>query len=139
MKWPVQSKHWNCQGRGKRLIGETLPGDVSERGAQAIASTFRVPVGVVAAITPFNAPLNLVCHKIGPAFAAGNSVILKPSSQTTLIATELLKLLLRAGFPKNAVNMVLGRRQIAQQIVKDDRVNIISFTGGTVASKTSVS
>ncbi len=119
----------------KRLIGETLPGDVSERGAQAIASTFRVPVGVVAAITPFNAPLNLVCHKIGPAFAAGNSVILKPSSQTTLIATELLKLLLRAGFPKDAVNMVLGRRQVAQQIVKDDRVNIISFTGGTVASK----
>jgi acyl-CoA reductase-like NAD-dependent aldehyde dehydrogenase len=119
----------------KRLIGETLPGDVSERGAQAIASTFRVPVGVVTAITPFNAPLNLVCHKIGPAFAAGNSVILKPSSQTTLIATELLKLLLRAGFPKDAVNMVLGRRQVAQQIVKDDRVNIISFTGGTVASK----
>jgi acyl-CoA reductase-like NAD-dependent aldehyde dehydrogenase len=119
----------------KRLIGETLPGDVSERGAQAIASTFQVPVGVVAAITPFNAPLNLVCHKIGPAFAAGNSVILKPSSQTTLIATELLKLLLRAGFPKDAVNMVLGRRQVAQQIVKDDRVNIISFTGGTVASK----
>jgi acyl-CoA reductase-like NAD-dependent aldehyde dehydrogenase len=118
----------------KRLTGETLPGDASERGTRAIASTFRVPVGVVAAITPFNAPLNLVCHKIGPAFAAGNSVILKPSSQTTLIATELLKLLLEAGFPENAINMVLGRRQIAQQIVKDDRVNVISFTGGLVAS-----
>ncbi|WP_078408601.1 aldehyde dehydrogenase family protein [Priestia abyssalis] len=118
----------------KRLIGETLPGDSSERGTKALASTFRVPVGVVAAITPFNAPLNLVCHKVGPAFAAGNSVILKPSSQTTLIATELLKLLLEAGFPENAINMVLGRRQIAQQIVKDDRVNVISFTGGVVAS-----
>lgn len=118
----------------KRLMGETLPGDASERGTRAIASTFRVPVGVVAAITPFNAPLNLVCHKVGPAFAAGNSVILKPSSQTTLIATELIKLLLKAGFPENAINMVLGRRQVAQQIVKDDRVNVISFTGGTVAS-----
>ncbi|AKO93266.1 aldehyde dehydrogenase family protein [Priestia filamentosa] len=119
----------------KRLMGETLPGDASERGTKAIASTFRVPVGVVAAITPFNAPLNLVCHKIGPAFAAGNTVILKPSSQTTLVATELIKLLLEAGFPKNAISMVLGRREVVQQIVKDDRVNVISFTGGTVASR----
>jgi acyl-CoA reductase-like NAD-dependent aldehyde dehydrogenase len=119
----------------KRLTGETLPGDASERGAKAIASTFRVPVGVVAAITPFNAPLNLVCHKVGPSFAAGNSTILKPAPQTALIATELLKLLLEAGLPENAVNMVLGGVEAGQQIVKDDRVNIISFTGGTVASK----
>lgn len=119
----------------KRLMGETLPGDASERGTKAIASTFRVPVGVVAAITPFNAPLNLVCHKVGPAFAAGNSVILKPAPQTALIATELLKLLLQAGFPENAVNMVLGGVEIGQQIVKDNRINVISFTGGIVASK----
>ncbi|RBW70676.1 aldehyde dehydrogenase family protein [Bacillus taeanensis] len=119
----------------KRLIGETIPGDASERGTKAIASTFRVPVGVVAAITPFNAPLNLVCHKVGPAFAAGNSVILKPATPTTLIATEFLKLMLEAGLPKNAVNMVIGRREVGQQIVKDDRVNVISFTGGTVASQ----
>jgi acyl-CoA reductase-like NAD-dependent aldehyde dehydrogenase len=118
----------------KRLLGETLPGDASERGTQAIASTFRVPVGLIAAITPFNAPLNLVCHKVGPAFAAGNSVILKPAPQTALIATELLKLLLEAGFPENAINMVLGGVEIGQQIVKDDRVNVISFTGGVVAS-----
>ncbi|MBZ5752704.1 aldehyde dehydrogenase family protein [Metabacillus sp. DBTR6] len=118
----------------KRLLGETLPGDASERGTQAIASTFRVPVGLIAAITPFNAPLNLVCHKVGPAFAAGNSVILKPAPQTALIATELLKLLLEAGFPENAINMVLGGVETGQQIVKDDRVNVISFTGGVVAS-----
>ncbi len=90
---------------------------------------------MVAAITPFNAPLNLVCHKVGPAFAAGNSVILKPASQTTLIATKLVKLLLEAGLPKNAINLVIGRREVGQQIVKDDRVNVISFTGGTVASE----
>ncbi|MFC0558815.1 aldehyde dehydrogenase family protein [Halalkalibacter alkalisediminis] len=119
----------------KRLTGETLPGDASERGAKAIATTFRVPAGVVAAITPFNAPLNLVCHKVGPSFAAGNSTILKPAPQTALIATELLKLLLEAGLPENAVNMVLGGVEAGQQIVKDDRVNIISFTGGTIASK----
>ncbi|WP_346206862.1 aldehyde dehydrogenase family protein [Caldifermentibacillus hisashii] len=119
----------------KRLIGETIPGDVSTRGEKAIAATFRVPVGVVAAITPFNAPLNLVAHKIGPAFAAGNSIIFKPATPTTLVATEFVKLLLDAGFPKNAVNMVLGRRDAVQQIVQDQRVNVISFTGGLVASQ----
>ncbi|UOR10223.1 aldehyde dehydrogenase family protein [Halobacillus amylolyticus] len=119
----------------KRLHGETLPGDASERGLHTIASTHRVPVGVVAAITPFNAPLNLVCHKLGPAFAGGNTTILKPAPQTTLIATELLKLLLEAGFPENSVNMVLGGVDTGQQIVRDDRVNVISFTGGTVASR----
>ena len=119
----------------KRLIGESIPGDASARGTNAMAVTFRVPVGVVAAITPFNAPLNLVCHKIGPAFAAGNSVIFKPASQTPYIAAALIKLLLEAGFPSNAINMVYGNRFVVQQIVKDDRVNVISFTGGVVASK----
>lgn len=119
----------------KRLMGETLPGDASERGTKAIAATFRVPVGVIAAVTPFNAPLNLVCHKVGPAFAAGNSVILKPAPQTALIATELLKLLLEAGLPESAINMVLGGVEVGQQIVKDDRINVISFTGGVVAAR----
>lgn len=119
----------------KRLHGETMAGDVSARGNNTIAATFRVPVGVVAAITPFNAPLNLVCHKVGPSFAAGNVTILKPAPQTTLIATALLHLLFEAGFPKNAINMVLGGAEVGQQIVSDDRVNVISFTGGIVASK----
>ncbi|GCD82176.1 aldehyde dehydrogenase [Parageobacillus thermoglucosidasius] len=119
----------------KRLIGETIPGNASQRGTKALAMTFRVPVGVVAAITPFNAPLNLICHKIGPAFAAGNSIILKPAPQTPLIAAELLNLLLEAGFPERGMNMVLGGAEVGQQIVKDDRVNVISFTGGVVASR----
>lgn len=119
----------------KRLIGETIPGSASQRGTKALAMTFRVPVGVVAAITPFNAPLNLICHKIGPAFAAGNSVVLKPAPQTPLIAAELLKLLLEAGFPKHGINMVLGGAEVGQQIVQDNRVNVISFTGGVAASR----
>lgn len=118
----------------KRLIGETIPGSASQRGTSTMAMTFRVPVGVIAAITPFNAPLNLICHKIAPAFAAGNSVILKPAPQTPLIATEFLKLLLEAGFPKKAIQMVLGGADIGQQIVKDHRVNVISFTGGVSAA-----
>ncbi|WP_077596904.1 aldehyde dehydrogenase family protein [Oceanobacillus kimchii] len=119
----------------KRLHGETIPGSSSERGKNTIASIYRVPVGVVAAITPFNAPLNLVCHKVGPSFAGGNVTILKPAPQTTLIATEFLHLLFEAGFPKNAIHMLLGRVEVGQQIVKDERVNIISFTGGLVASR----
>ncbi|MGM8211258.1 aldehyde dehydrogenase family protein [Virgibacillus sp. W0430] len=119
----------------KRLHGETLPGDVSERGVNAIANTYRVPVGVVAAVTPFNAPLNLVCHKVGPAFGGGNVTILKPAPQTTLIATALLELLLEVGLPKKAIHMVLGGVEVGQQIVRDDRVNLISFTGGIVASR----
>jgi acyl-CoA reductase-like NAD-dependent aldehyde dehydrogenase len=119
----------------KRLHGETMSGDVSARGKNTLTATFRVPVGVVAAITPFNAPLNLVCHKIGPSFAAGNVTILKPAPQTTLIATALLHLLLEAGLPKYAINMVLGGKEVGKQIVSDDRVNVISFTGGIVASR----
>ena len=119
----------------KRLTGESIPGDASERGANAIATTFRVPVGVIAAITPFNAPLNLVCHKVGPAFAAGNAVVLKPAPQTSLIATALLEILLEAGMPGNAINMVLGGVEVGQAVVKDNRINVISFTGGTIAAR----
>lgn len=86
-----------------RLIGETIPGNVSSRGQRAMAMTFKVPVGVVLAITPFNAPLNLICHKIGPAFAAGNAIILKPAPQTSAVATAFVKLLLEAGFPEKSL------------------------------------
>lgn len=130
----IETLEWSGE-EAKRLNGETLYGDPSPRGTDAIAVTFRVPVGVIAAITPFNAPLNLICHKIGPAFAAGNSVVLKPAPQTPIIATELLKLLLKSGFPETGINMVLGGVEVGQQIVKDDRVNVVSFTGGVVAGR----
>jgi acyl-CoA reductase-like NAD-dependent aldehyde dehydrogenase len=130
----IETLEWSGE-EAKRLNGETIYGDASPRGKDAIAVTFRIPVGVVAAITPFNAPLNLICHKIGPAFAAGNSVILKPAPQTPLIAAELLKLLLQSGFPEKGVNMVLGGVEIGQKIVKDERVNVVSFTGGVIAGR----
>jgi len=119
----------------KRLNGETIDGSSSERGVGSYAMIFRVPVGVVAAITPFNAPLNLVCHKVGPTFAAGNVTVLKPAPQTSLTATAIVQLLLEAGMPKQAIQMVLGGVSAGQQIVSDDRVNVISFTGGLVAAR----
>lgn len=118
----------------KRLGGETLTGESSERGMNSHALTFRVPVGVVAAITPFNAPLNLICHKIGPSFAAGNVTILKPAPQAALIASAFLTLLIEAGLPTNAVQMVLGGIEPGQQIVEDKRVQVVSFTGGLIAA-----
>lgn len=119
----------------KRLNGESSYGDASPRGVGALAVTLRVPVGVVAAITPFNAPLNLICHKIGPAYAAGNSVILKPAPQTPLIATRLLELMLESGFHRKSVNLLLGEAEVGRQIVKDARVNLVSFTGGVTAGR----
>lgn len=118
-----------------RLFGETIPGDISKRGENTIAHTYRVPVGIVAAITPFNAPLNLICHKLGPSFAAGNITIVKPSPHSTLIAAAFLHILLKAGFPKDAIHLLYGGADIGEYIVKDDRVSVISFTGGINASK----
>lgn len=118
----------------KRLSGETMTGEASERGMNSHALTFRVPVGVVAAITPFNAPLNLICHKIGPSFAAGNVTILKPAPQAALIATQFLMLLLKAGLPENAVQLILGGVEPGQQLVQDKRVQLVSFTGGLIAA-----
>ncbi|WP_282067548.1 aldehyde dehydrogenase family protein [Bacillus pumilus] len=118
-----------------RLIGETIPGHVSSRGQGAMAMTFKVPVGVVLAITPFNAPLNLICHKIGPAFAAGNAIILKPAPQTSAVATAFVKLLLEAGFPEKSVQLIIGGVDAGRQLVTDERTNLVSFTGGTVGGE----
>jgi len=118
-----------------RLIGETIPGNVSSRGQRAMAMTFKVPVGVVLAITPFNAPLNLICHKVGPAFAGGNVIILKPAPQTSAVATAFVKLLLEAGFPEAGLQLVIGGVEAGKQLVTDERTNLISFTGGAAGGE----
>ncbi|MFJ5965718.1 aldehyde dehydrogenase family protein [Bacillus sp. NPDC093026] len=118
-----------------RLIGETIPGHVSSRGQGAMAMTFKVPVGVVLAITPFNAPLNLICHKVGPAFASGNVIILKPAPQASAVATAFVKLLLEAGFPENGLQLIIGGVEAGRQLVTDERTNLVSFTGGAVGGE----
>ncbi|XNN69678.1 aldehyde dehydrogenase family protein [Bacillus pumilus] len=118
-----------------RLIGETIPGNVSSRGQGAMAMTFKVPVGVVLAITPFNAPLNLICHKVGPAFAGGNVIILKPAPQTSVVATAFVELLLEAGFPEASLQLVIGGIEAGKQLVTDERTNLISFTGGAAGGE----
>ncbi len=114
----------------KRLHGETVPLDGDPTGKNKLGFTLRVPCGVVAAIAPFNFPLNLVCHKVGPALAAGNSVIIKPASDTPLSAIKLTEILLEAGLPPEGVQCITGSGgEIGDAIVKDKRVRKITFTG----------
>ena len=114
----------------KRLYGETIPLDGSSGGAGKFGFTLRVPCGVVLAITPFNFPLNLVCHKVGPAIAAGNAVIVKPATDTPLSALKLVEVLLEAGLPPEAIQCVTGPGgAIGGQLSSDPRVRKISFTG----------
>ena len=96
-----------------------------------LAFTVRVPLGIVAAITPFNAPLNTVAHKIAPAFAAGNSVILKPSSNTPLTALKLCEVLVDAGMPAGFLSLVQGGGRVAEALLADPRVRFFAFTGST--------
>jgi acyl-CoA reductase-like NAD-dependent aldehyde dehydrogenase len=114
----------------KRLHGETVPLDAAKNGKGRFGYTKREPLGVIAAITPFNFPFNLVAHKLGPAFAAGNTVVLKPASQTPLSAIMTAKLFEEAGLPKGALNVVTGKGSVVGDLlVQDDRVKMITFTG----------
>jgi acyl-CoA reductase-like NAD-dependent aldehyde dehydrogenase len=114
----------------KRLGGEVLPLDGAPGTAGCLGFTLRVPCGVVAAITPFNFPLNLVCHKVGPALAAGNSVIIKPASETPLSALKLVEILLEAGLPALGIACLTGRGEtIGAPLCRDPRIRKISFTG----------
>ena len=114
----------------KRLGGEVLPLDGASNGKGKFGFTLRVPVGVVAAITPFNFPLNLPCHKVGPALAAGNAVVLKPASDTPLVSLKLVEILLEAGIPPLAITCLTGGgSEIGKAICTDPRVRKISFTG----------
>ncbi|MDP6752512.1 MAG: aldehyde dehydrogenase family protein [Verrucomicrobiota bacterium] len=114
----------------RRLHGETVPLDSTPGGIGKLGFTLRVPCGIVAAITPFNFPLNLVAHKVGPAIAGGNAVLLKPASDTPLSSLKLVKLLLEAGLPEEAIACVTGSgAALGQAICSDSRVRKISFTG----------
>jgi glyceraldehyde-3-phosphate dehydrogenase (NADP+) len=114
----------------KRLHGQTVPLDGAPGGAGKFGVTIRVPCGVVVAISPFNFPLNLVCHKVGPALAGGNAVVLKPATDTPLSALKLTEILLEAGVPPEGINTLTGSGgEIGDLLVTDRRVRKITFTG----------
>ncbi|WP_417683908.1 aldehyde dehydrogenase family protein [Roseibium sp.] len=115
----------------RRLAGDVIPLAGAPNQAGRLAFTLRVPLGIVAAITPFNSPLNTVTHKVGPAFAAGNAVILKPSSNTPLTALKLVEVLVEAGMPRGFLSLVQGGGDVARALLEDDRVRFFAFTGST--------
>jgi len=114
----------------KRIHGETVPLDATPGVKNVLGFTLRVPCGVVVAISPFNFPLNLMVHKVAPAIAAGNAVVMKPPSSTPLSALKLAELLLECGMPPEAISCLTGPGgQLGDALCRDSRVRKITFTG----------
>lgn len=113
-----------------RIEGEHVPLDATAMGAGKIALMLRFPVGVIAAITPFNAPVNLAAHKIAPAIAAGNAIVLKPPPQAPLCVHKLVEVFVDAGVPAGVLNVVYGN-EVGPLLVRDRRVDFVTFTGST--------
>lgn len=114
------------------LDGEVLHCGIVSGGVDRQAVITYVPTGVVAAITPFNYPVNLLCHKLGPAIAAGNAVVAKPSPKAPLAADHLVRLTLEAGFPRDLVQILHGGAEVALGLARA-KIDLLSFTGGKVA------
>ena len=119
-----------CAFEGSQQRGETLPIDAQKGAEGKVGITVMVPLGLIVAITPFNYPMLLVVHKLGPALAAGNAVILKPASATPLTALALCAILLEAGLPPRALQCLTGPGpDVALPLVADPRVRLVTFTG----------
>lgn len=126
----AQSTFTIAAEEAKRMHGETIPLDAVPSGDGYFGFWTRRPVGVIAAISPFNFPINLVAHKLAPAIASGNSLVLKPASSTPLTAVKLCQILQEAGLPAGALNLVIGSGStVGEWLVTDPRVDKITFTG----------
>jgi acyl-CoA reductase-like NAD-dependent aldehyde dehydrogenase len=118
-----------CAEEAKRIGGEVIPFDATPGSEHRIGFTIPAPIGPVCAITPFNAPLNQINHKLPTALAAGCSVVLKPAEATPLSAVKLVETLIEAGLPAGWVNLVLGDARVGQRLLEDERLAAYSFTG----------
>lgn len=116
----------------KRLTGEMVPMEAGRGVKDRLGFTVRVPLGVICAITPFNSPLNTLAHKVGPALAGGNAVVIKPSAYTPLSAVELCKALIDAGVPAELLTLLHGPgASLGRQLLADQRIAYYAFTGST--------
>ena len=117
---------------GKRIYGETVPSHIANKRMQV----WKKPVGVVAAITPWNFPVAMLTRKMGPALAAGCTIVIKPSGESPLTAVKLVELCEKAGFPKGVVNLVTGSSsKIGKAMMDNDKVRKVTFTGSTEVGK----
>jgi succinate-semialdehyde dehydrogenase/glutarate-semialdehyde dehydrogenase len=121
-----------CAEETTRIVGDTVAFGATAGQHNRLGFTVRSPLGIVCAITPFNSPLNTVAHKIGPALAAGNAVVLKPSNLTPLSAAALCELFVFAGLPAGYLNLVHGSGStVGEYLLKDPRIAFYTFTGST--------
>ncbi len=124
----IATFNW-ASGEAERFVGEVVPIDTQPAGKGKIGWTQRVPRGVIFGITPFNFPLNLVAHKVAPALASGNAIIIKPSSKTPLTALLLGEVFLESGLPESALQILPMNSGLVNAIFEDERIKMISFTG----------
>src|SRR5690606_22914614 len=109
---------------------ETIPMDAAPGGENRLGLTWREPIGVVVAITPFNFPFNLVAHKVGPAIAAGNTVVLKPAEQTPLSALKIAEIFSEAGLPAGVLQVITGSgKELGDSLIQHEDVKKVTFTG----------
>lgn len=116
--------------------GEVVPMDASPVSAGRFGFYLRVPIGVIGAITPFNFPMNLVAHKVAPAIAAGNALVVKPATKTPLSLLKMAELLDEAGLPGGVLNVLIGSgKVVGNQLVQDERLAMITFTGSPAVGR----
>ncbi|MBY7142944.1 NAD-dependent succinate-semialdehyde dehydrogenase [Virgibacillus sp. NKC19-3] len=131
VKYAASFMEWFAE-EGKRIYGETVPTHISGKRLQV----WRKPIGVVAAITPWNFPAAMLTRKMGPALAAGCTIVIKPSSESPLTAMKLMELAKEAGFPKGVINLVTGSSsKIASTVMESEKVRKVTFTGSTEVGK----
>ena len=116
----------------KRINGEIIPLDIHPYGKDRICNISRFPIGPIAGISPFNFPLNLVVHKVAPCIASGNTMLLKPASQTPLSSLKLGEIVMEAGLPAGALNILPCTAQGAEPLITDERIKKLTFTGSPV-------
>ncbi len=115
----------------KRITGETIPLDLAPHSEKRFGVVRRFPIGPVLAITPFNFPLNLVAHKVAPAIAAGNSIVLKPAPQAPLLSLILTEIVLEAGAPPGMLNVLPCSNELAEKMVRNEHFKLLTFTGSS--------
>jgi acyl-CoA reductase-like NAD-dependent aldehyde dehydrogenase len=115
----------------KRIGGEVIDLDWLPGHEQRTGIVRRFPIGVIAGITPFNFPINLVAHKVGPAIASGNTIVLKPASKTPIVALLLAEVIDQSDLPKGAVSVLPGTSSDAAPLLEDERVKLVTFTGSS--------
>jgi succinate-semialdehyde dehydrogenase/glutarate-semialdehyde dehydrogenase len=115
----------------RRLVGEMIPLEGAPQQGGRLGFTIPVPLGVICAITPFNAPVNTVAHKVAPALAAGNAVVVKPSSSTPMTANLLAQALIDAGLPAGLISVLHGGAAVARALIEEPVIRFFAFTGST--------